>query len=96
MQTQILGLVTPLMALFFAVTFVVIWRVGRLKRHVLGFGIAYALSAVGFLITHFSPAKAVYVFHVTHLFYSLASVVMLASVCERAGLRSARYPRPIL
>ncbi|WP_299328802.1 diguanylate cyclase [Parasphingopyxis sp.] len=87
MQTQILGLVTPLMALFFAVTFVVLWRVGRMKRHVLGFGIAYALSAVGFLITHLLPADAFYVFHMTQIFYSLASVVMLASVCERAGQR---------
>ncbi|SIN95572.1 diguanylate cyclase (GGDEF) domain-containing protein [Parasphingorhabdus marina DSM 22363] len=85
MQTQILGLVTPLMALFFAATFVVFWRVGRLKRHVLGFGIAYALSAVGFLITHFSPGDAVYVFHATQLFYALGSIVLLASVCERAG-----------
>jgi hypothetical protein len=42
MQTQILGLVTPLMALFFAVTFAVLWRVGRMQRHVLGFGIAFA------------------------------------------------------
>ena len=46
MQTQILGLVTPLMVLFFAATFVVLWRVGRMKRHVLGYGIAFALSAV--------------------------------------------------
>ncbi len=87
MQTQILGLVTPLMALFFAATFAVLWRMGRLKRHVLGFGIAYVLSAIGFLITHFLPADAFYLFHTTQIFYSLASTVMLASVCERAGQR---------
>ncbi len=85
MQTQILGLVTPLMALFFAAMFVVVWHVGRLKRHVLGFGIAFALSAVGFLITHLLPADAFYVFHATQVFYSLGSAVMLASVCERVG-----------
>jgi len=87
MQTQILGLVTPLMALFFAATFVVLWRVGRLKRHVLGFGIAYALSAMGFLITHFLPGDAFYLFHTTQLFYALGSAVMLAAVCERASQR---------
>ncbi len=87
MQTQILGMVTPLMALFFAVTFVVLWRVGRMKRHVLGFGIAYALSAVGFLITHFLPANAFYLFHATQLFYALGSIVLVVSVCERAGQR---------
>ncbi|MEO1406523.1 MAG: GGDEF domain-containing protein [Pseudomonadota bacterium] len=87
MQTQILGLVTPLMALFFAATFVVLWRVSRLERYVLGFGIAFALSAIGFLITHFFPANAVYVFHTTQFFYALGAIVMLASVCERAGQR---------
>lgn len=87
MQTQILGFITPLMALFFAATFVVFWRVGRMERHVLGFGIAYALSAVGFLITHVFPADAFYTFHATQLFYSLGSTVMVASVCERAGLK---------
>lgn len=76
-----------MMALFFAATFAVFWRVGRLKRHVLGYGIAFALSAGAFLITHFGPADAIWVFHVTQVFYSLASIVMLASVCERAGVR---------
>ena len=83
MQTQILGLVTPLMALFFAITFFVLWRVGRLRRYVLGIGVAFAFSAIGFLITHLSPADAPYVFHATQFFYSLGAVFMLASVCER-------------
>ncbi|MEP2990756.1 MAG: GGDEF domain-containing protein [Parasphingorhabdus sp.] len=87
MQTQILGLLAPLMALFFAATFAVLWRVGRLKRHVLGFGIAFALSALGFLITHLLPADSFYLFHTTQLFYALSSTVMLAAVCERAGQR---------
>jgi len=87
MQTQILGLVTPIMALFFAATFAVMWRVGRMKRHVLGYGIAFAFSAVGFLITHFLPADALYLFHATQVFYALGSTVLIASVCERASQR---------
>tara|TARA_R110000787_G_scaffold16887_6_gene53392 strand:- start:30620 stop:31831 length:1212 start_codon:yes stop_codon:yes gene_type:complete len=87
MQTQILGMVTPLMVLFFAATFAVLWRVGRMKRHVLGYGIAFALSAVAFLITHLLPADAFYLFHLTQLFYTLGTTVMLVSVCERAGQR---------
>ncbi|WP_427965288.1 GGDEF domain-containing protein [Altererythrobacter sp.] len=87
MQTQILGLLAPLMALSFAATFAVLWKAGRLRRHVLGYAIAYLLSALGFLFTHLLPADTFYVFHTTQVFYSLASVVMLASVCERAGQR---------
>ena len=75
------------MALFFAATFVAFWKAGRLSRHVLGFGVSFALSGVGFLITHILPAGAFYVFHLTQLFYALGSIVMIASVCERAGQR---------
>jgi diguanylate cyclase (GGDEF)-like protein len=87
MQTQILGLVAPLSGLILAMTFVLLWRAGRMQRHVLGFGIAYALASLGFLATHFLPTDAFYLFHSTQLFYTLGSVVMLVSVCERAGQR---------
>lgn len=85
MQTQFIGLMTPLIALFFAAMFVALWRVGRMERYVLGFGLAFGFSAIGYLITHFAPADGFYVFHTTHLFYSLATIAMVASVCERAG-----------
>lgn len=87
MQAQILGMITPLMALLFATTFAVLWRAGQLKSYVLGYGIAYALSAAGFLVTHFLPAHALYTFHITQVFYALGSIVMVASVCERARQR---------
>ena len=75
MQTQILGLLTPLMALLFAVTFAVFWWAGRMKRHVLGFAIGYALFAAGFLVTHFLPSNAFYLFHTTQALYSLALII---------------------
>lgn len=87
MQTIILGLLTPMMALLFAVTFAVFWRLGRMKRHVLGFAIGYALFSAGYLVTHFLPSNAFYVFHTTQVFYTIAVIVMIFSVCERAGQR---------
>lgn len=87
MQMQILGLVTPMMTLFFAATFAVLWHVGKMKRHVLGFGIAFALFAAAFLVTHFLPTEAIYLFHSTQLLYTIGSTVLLFSVCERAGQR---------
>ena len=87
MQTQILGLVTPLTVLCFAATFVMLWRAGGLQRHVLGYALGYFLSAIGFLATHLLPTDAFYTFHITQLFYSLGATVMIASMCERAGLR---------
>lgn len=87
MQTQILGLLAPMMSLFFAAMFIAMWRIGQLKRHVLGYALSFILSATAFLVTHFLPADGPYTFHATQLLYSLASIVMLAAVCERAGQR---------
>ena len=83
MQAQILGLLTPLMALLFAATFIVFWKVGRMKRHVLGFGLGYIAFAIGFLLTHFLPGEAIYTFHATQLFYSIGCALFLGSACER-------------
>lgn len=85
MQTQILGLLTPLMALLFAVTFAVFWRAGRMKRHVLGFALGYLSFATGFLVTHFLPGDAPYTFHTTQFFYTVGVTLFLGSCCERVG-----------
>lgn len=87
MQTQILGLLTPLMALLFALTFAVFWRAGRMKRHVLGFALGYLAFATGFLVTHFLPGDAFYTFHTTQAFYTLGVTLFLGSLCERVGQR---------
>ncbi|UAB79547.1 GGDEF domain-containing protein [Erythrobacter sp. SCSIO 43205] len=87
MQTQILGLLTPLMALLFAVTFALFWKLGAMRRHVLGFAIGYVFFAAGYLVTHLAPPDALYLFHATQLLYSIAVFLMLFSVCERVGQR---------
>jgi len=85
MQAQILGLLTPLIALLFAVTFAVFWRVGRMKRHVLGFALGYLFFAIGYLVTHFLPGDAFFVFHTTQAFYTIGVTFFLGSTCERVG-----------
>jgi len=87
MQAQILGMLTPLMALFFAVTFAVFWKLGGMKRHVLGFSIGYTFFALGYLVTHFLPSNAPYLFHTTQVLYSIAAIAMVTSICERVGQR---------
>ncbi|WP_298337453.1 GGDEF domain-containing protein [uncultured Erythrobacter sp.] len=87
MQAQILGMLTPLMALFFAVTFAVFWKMGGMKRHVLGFSIGYTFFAAGYLVTHFLPSNALYLFHTTQVLYTIAVIAMVTSICERVGQR---------
>lgn len=73
------------MALFFAATFAVFWRMGRLKRHVLGFSVGYLFFSLGFLVTHLLPGDAIYVFHTTQALYTMGTVLFLAGACERVG-----------
>lgn len=87
MQTQILGLLTPLMALGFAATFAILWRAGKLRRHVFGFAISYVFFAAGFLATHLLRSDAVYLFHLTQAFYSAGVTIFLAAICDRVGQR---------
>lgn len=43
---------------------------------------------MGFLVTHFLPAGAIYLFHTTQFFYSLGIIVFVFSVCERTGQKA--------
>ncbi|MEM1051848.1 MAG: GGDEF domain-containing protein [Pseudomonadota bacterium] len=75
------------MALLFAVTFALFWKLGGMKRHVLGFAVGYTFFAVGYLVTHFAPADAIYLFHTTQVLYTIAVIAMVSSICERVGQR---------
>lgn len=88
MQTQILGMLTPLMALLFAATFAVFWKVAGMKRHVLGFALGYLFFALGFLVTHLLPGEALYTFHTTQFFYTISTALFVVSTCERVGQRA--------
>lgn len=88
MQTQILGMLTPLMALLFAATFAVFWKVAGMKRHVLGFAFGYLFFAMGFLVTHLLPGDAIYTFHTTQFFYTISIALFVISTCERVGQRA--------
>lgn len=88
MQTQILGMLTPLTALLFAATFAVFWKVAGMKRHVLGFAFGYLFFAMGFLVTHLLPGDAIYTFHATQFFYTISIALFVISTCERVGQRA--------
>ncbi|WP_338240518.1 GGDEF domain-containing protein [Aurantiacibacter hainanensis] len=86
MREQILGLTTPLTAVVFMVTLLVMWRQGRMGRHVLVFAIGYGLFAIGFGVTHLFPTGSPLLFHVSQLFYAAASTCLIWGVCHRIGV----------
>lgn len=83
MREQLLGLTTPLVAAVFSAVFLALWWRGKMGRHVLAFGVSYALATIAFLITHMMPTGSIFVFHLTNLFYALASALMVWGVCHR-------------
>lgn len=85
MQAQIVGLVTPLMAIVFMTTFLLLWKQGGMGRYVLGFAGAYLFFALGFAATHLLDTSSFYVFHVTQLFYTGGTFCIVWAVCKRVG-----------
>lgn len=87
MREQILGLITPLTAVVFMATLLVVWHRGKMGRNVLGFAVGYGFFALGFGVTHLFPTDSPFLFHTTQLFYALASACLIWGVCERAGVQ---------
>ncbi len=87
MREQILGLITPMMAMVFVVVFLVLWRRGRMGNYVLAFAASYLFFGFGFVATHVLDPGQWYVFHLTQLFYSLGSACAVWGAARRMGQR---------
>ena len=86
MREQILGLITPAMALIFVAMFLVLWKRGNMGSYVLGFAAAYFCMGAGFLITHLVPDPgAFYVFHTTQVLYTIGTGALIWAAAKRVG-----------
>lgn len=83
MNTQIIGLTTPLMALVFFATFLLLWWRGKMDAYVLGFAASYLFFALGFAATHLLDPTSAYLFHVTQVLYTAGTVSLLWGATRR-------------
>ena len=84
MREQILGLITPTMAIVFFVVFLVMWHRGKMGNYVLAFAIAYVFFAIGFMVTHLADTAAPWTWHTTQFFYTLSLVTGSWGLAKRA------------
>ena len=84
MREQILGLITPTMALVFFAVFLLMWHRGRMGNYVLAFAISYVFFAIGFGITHLLDTAAPWTWHATQFFYSLSVATSSWGMFKRA------------
>lgn len=86
MGQQITGLLNPLFALIFSISFFGFWLVQKDKTHVLGISVGYLAFACGIFISNIAITTQS-AWHVlgTHFFYSIACFLLVWSVCKRAG-----------
>lgn len=85
MREQIMGLITPTMAIVFFAVFLVMWWRGKMGSYVLGFAATYLLFAIGFGTTHLFDTGSPYVFHITQFFYSMSTATAIWALTKRAG-----------
>lgn len=89
MQSQIIGLINPAIALLFAAAFAAMWLRDRAARHIAILAAAYVGLAGGFLVFHFTPAPNSVVSLLTmHAFYSAGAFGVCLGVLERAGIKA--------
>ena len=85
MREQIMGLITPTMAIVFVILFTIMWWRGKMGNYVLGFAGAYLFFAIGFGVTHLLDTSAPYVFHVTQFFYTISTALGIWALTKRAN-----------
>ncbi|MGB3167028.1 MAG: GGDEF domain-containing protein [Alteraurantiacibacter sp.] len=83
MRDTIIGMVTPTMAIVFAMVFAAIWLRGIVGRHALAFAVSYLLLACGLLIVHLNVLPSAIIFHTVHLIYSMATVLLISGLTQR-------------
>ncbi|UOR15300.1 GGDEF domain-containing protein [Qipengyuania aquimaris] len=85
MREQIIGLITPTMAVVFILVFLVLWNRGKMGNYVLAFAASYLFFCIGFAATHLLDTSTLYIFHVTQFFYTLSTVSALWGLATRVG-----------
>lgn len=88
MQTVILGLINPLMAMLFSAIFGLLWWFDRSRLHNALFAVSYLLLGTGFLvslaISFMGPAWA---FSYSALPFSVGTIALVAGLCWRIGVQ---------
>ncbi|MEM9278982.1 MAG: GGDEF domain-containing protein [Pseudomonadota bacterium] len=84
---QILGLLNPLIALVFAITFFVFWSKYKDRSYILGIAFAYLMHGTGFLISHL-VADVDGLVHAlgTNILFSLGTISVIWAACYRKQL----------
>lgn len=89
MSQQIIGLLNPLLALTFSLTFFVFWLVQKEKRYVLAFAGSYFAFAGGIFVSNVAiGAESGWHVFGTHFFYSACAILLFWGVSKRAGQKS--------
>ena len=81
----LLGLLNPVIAFIFALTFFVVWARQKERSHVLMLAGAYALLGIGFIITHATTRSVdVVVTSIVSAAHCLGTILLISGICRRA------------
>ncbi|MBV7264617.1 GGDEF domain-containing protein [Erythrobacter ani] len=85
MQQLILGLINPLVAVIFSVTFLLMWLRDRTRRDLAAFVVSYAMLGIGFIISHLAHLQNLpSVVPITHVPFSIGTIALVAGLCMRS------------
>ncbi len=90
---KLIGLLNPIIATIFALTFIIFWFRQKDKSYILAIGLAFASLGVGFLASHFFIEKL----SLTNVLfigvlYAFATTAIISGLYRRAGLQGGIGP----
>ncbi|MBD2842254.1 GGDEF domain-containing protein [Erythrobacter rubeus] len=89
MQQLILGLINPLVAVIFSVTFLLMWLRNRARLDLAAFVVSYAMLGIGFIISHLGHLNYLpSVVPITHIPFSVGTIALVAGLCMRSRFKT--------
>ncbi len=86
----LIGLINPIIALIFSVTFLIFWSRDKERHYTLKIALSYFLMGMGFLASHLIPIKFTLLnITSTNVIFALASIFLVCAISERIGKKPA-------
>jgi len=85
---QILGLLNPMIAMVFAMTFLILWSRRKTHGYILSFAFSYLMLETGFFVSHLvsDPSSQTHVLG-THFFYCMGVMSLLWGLGSRSNIQ---------
>lgn len=87
-ESLLIEVLNPLIALIFALTFLVFWTTDKQRKYILAVAVSYLLMGTGFLVIFFIPDKMyVLTAAIANTAFCIGTITLIWAICRRVDLK---------